>query len=476
MSPLDRYRRLASNTALFALSTFSSKVLVFLLMPLYTRALTTADFGGADLVVQTANLLIPLVSLGIAGAVVRFGLDKGYSEQGVFTVGVYAVGAGFFGFLILLPLLNLLPFLQGYLPVLYLYVLFACLRALFSQFVRARNLTRLYAFDGLYSTILTIVFNVLFLVVLKWGAKGYVLATVCADVGSCLFLFVTAGLARFFRPGKATRQLGSAMLRYSLPLIPSALFWWITNVSDRYMVTWMNGAAANGIYTIAYKIPTMLTLLSTIFTEAWQLSAMEQKDSRSRGAFFTKVFGALSGALFVGGAGIILLCRPLVALLAAPSYFAAWQFIPVLVLATIFAALANFLGSIYMLEKKSDRMLLTTLAGAVLNIGLNLLWIPKWGPQGAALATFLSYFLVFCLRAVNTRQYIPVRVQPFKMALALGLLGCSTLLLLWQVPQWPLWCAALAAGVGLLYFTPILNTLQRLLGRRGPTATEAEEG
>ena len=80
------------------------------------------------------------------------------------------------------------------------------------------------------------------------------------------------------------------MLTYCVPLIPTAVFWWIMGVSDRYLVKWFVGSDANGIYAVAYKIPTILTILATVFMDAWQLSAIaESGDRRAQARFYARV-------------------------------------------------------------------------------------------------------------------------------------------------------------------------------------------
>ena len=150
---MDKYKKLISNTVIFAIGTFSSKVLVFLLMPLYTRVLSDAEYGITDLIVQTGNLLLPLASLGIVNAVIRFGLERHVRKSDVFTTGLATILTGFCIMLLLYPLLDLLDFLSGYTALIYAFVLMSSLRSLCSQFVRARGQVRLYAVDGIVSTI-----------------------------------------------------------------------------------------------------------------------------------------------------------------------------------------------------------------------------------------------------------------------------------------------------------------------------------
>lgn len=98
------------------------------------------------------------------------------------------------------------------------------------------------------------------------------------------------------------------MLAYCVPLIPTAVFWWIMGVSDRYLVKWFVGSDANGIYAVAYKIPTILTILATVFMDAWQLSAIaESGDRRAQARFYARVWDAFFSAVCLCAGGIIAL-------------------------------------------------------------------------------------------------------------------------------------------------------------------------
>ena len=254
---MDKYKKLLSNTIVFAIGTFASKALVFLLMPLYTRVLTNEQYGSADLIVQTANLLIPFVSAGLFNAVIRFGLGKNSDRRGVFSICIVSIMCGFMLLLAASPLLSNIQGISGYTSLICAYVLCSCLHSICAQFIRARQMVRLFAIDGIFCTVLTILFNILFLVVFDMGVMGYVLATVLADIICAVSLFLVASLWKYFDLRSINKPLALSMLKYALPLIPTSVFWWITNVSDRYMVTYMVSLEAEGLYAAAYKIPTI---------------------------------------------------------------------------------------------------------------------------------------------------------------------------------------------------------------------------
>lgn len=264
---MNKYSKLVSNTFIFALGTFSSKLLVYFLMPIYTDILSPDEFNKVELITSTANLLIPIVAVCIAESVIRFGLDKASNKAQVFSAGIYTVLIGYLIFLLFIPLVNLNPFTTGYTHLIYLFVLGSSLKGVCSQYIRAKGYVKLYAVDGLFSTAMVIAFNILGLVVFKLGITGFVLATILSDFISAICLFLFASLWRDIRI-KIDSRLWKSMIIYSLPLIPNTIFFWITSLSDRYIVTFFEGDTVNGLYSIAYKIPAILTAVSTIFMQA----------------------------------------------------------------------------------------------------------------------------------------------------------------------------------------------------------------
>lgn len=461
----NKYKTLIDNTVLISLGTFGSKLLVFFMVRFYTGYLTPADYGTADLLTQTASLLIPIVSLGITDGVFRFALDRTRDRRQVFSVGLYTIMAGSLLLAAALPLLGLWESFSGYLWLIAVYTLASCLHSLCAQFVRAEGKTALYAVQGMINTALVVALNILFLAVWNMGVTGYVLSVVLADAACALLLFFREQLWRqlTLHPGAATLR---EMLAYSVPMIPTTIFWWITSVSDRYMVTAFIGTDANGIYAVAYKIPTMLTLLSGMFMEAWQFSAVTEAggDRRAHARFYSRVWCAFQSLLFVAASLIVALAKPEIAVLAADEYAEAWIYVPVLAAAMVFSSLVSYLGSVYMVKKRSVRSFVTAMIGALLNVALNLLLIPsRLGVQGAAIATLASYFIVFVIRAVDARRFIPFRLYTLGVAENCVLLGVQIVCIVLQLPGWKLIQGVCLALLLWLNAKPLMASVHRVL-------------
>jgi O-antigen/teichoic acid export membrane protein len=474
----NKYSKLAGNTLIFAISSFSSKLLTFIVQPFLTYAMRDIEsMGISKLLSQCANLLIPFVSMGMSNAIIRFGLDRGNSKKQVFTNGLLTILLGYCILLLCWPVASLIPEMRDYGVYLYIYVLTSCLRTLCTQFVRSRQRNKLVAIDGILCTFSTLMFYVLYLVVLDWGAPGYLLAIICGDLVSSIFLFTSDRLWQYIDFKRINRALWKEMLRFSLPMIPAQISFWVINASDMFYVRYLcdgwggrSGSAWSGLLSTGYFMPTILNTLGLIFYDAWQLSAVTEETDRE--TFFSQIFRAYSSVMFCCAAGILWLCRPMMHIMKS-SYYEAWRFVPFLTIAATFTCFNQFFNSIYVVYKRSTNSLYTMLAGAIANCIMNYFFIVWWGPIGATYASFLGLFLVFVLRAINTRGLLVVDFSPVRLGVNLAMLLCEAALLLCEVPLYGLWTGLVTAVVILFNFKGVWAMMRvllpKVLGRVGRT-------
>ncbi|MFR9191866.1 MAG: lipopolysaccharide biosynthesis protein [Anaerovoracaceae bacterium] len=440
MNRKNKYTTLVSNTFLISIGTFGSKLLTFFMVRFYTEVLTPSDYGTADLIMQGANLLFPVISMGIVEGVFRFALGNPKKRRNIFSAGVWVITGGSAVLAAVTGLTWSADLFDDVLWLMAIYTIASCYHSLCAQFIRAQGKMALYAGQGILNTVLVIGLNILFLLVFKWGITGYVLSTAVADILCSGFLVFKEKLWQYLtvKPGKG---LLAHMLRYSVPLIPTTIFWWITSVSDRYMITAFLGSDANGIYAVAAKIPTLLTLMATIFLEAWQFSAIAESagERKEHIRFYSKIWKIFMSAMFLAGGVVIALSQWEIRVLSADEYYSAWQYIPLLSAAMIFSSFVTFAGSIYVVEKKSLLSFGTSMAGAAVNILLNLILIPtELGIQGAVIATFSSYFLVFLIRSKNARKLLPFRLYSQRLTVNCMIMAIQIIWLVGELPGWQL--------------------------------------
>ncbi len=449
-----RLTKLLSNTLIFTVGKFVSKLIVIFMLPFYTSYLSSAQYSTADLITNFCNLIIPLACLGVSEGIFRNAATKNVDKEAFFTNGVILMIFGSIGAVALSPLLLLLDFFNEYVILIVCYIIASNLHSVCSQYVCAIGKTKLFAGQGVFNTFLTVILNIIFLAGFNMGVLGYVLAVVLADFTTTVFIFFYARLYRAFIPSKISRAIMKDLLRFCLPLVPSTVFWWITGVSDRYLVAAMSSAEENGLYAAAYKIPTLLTYVVTIFNDAWKLSAVSESDDKEKCAeFYTQVYKYYIAVMFVGGGVIALFSQLFARILFAESYFAAWIYIPVLSAATVFTALDTFLGSVYFTVKKTQMSLWTAFIGAVVNIALNRLWIPEWGAMGASIATLVSYFLVYIIRAATMGRFMKFRLYHARLVVnTIFILTIAVIMTLYGNEWW-----GIATTAGILAISILFN-------------------
>ena len=444
---LNKYKKLAQNTAIFAIGNFGSKILTLLLTRLYSANIDPSDTSTKSLLELTANFIIPIVTFSIAEAVIRYGLDREYDKREVFTSACIIELVGMAILLLCAPLLGLLPYTKGFLLYLIAFILASSFRQLSQQFVRSRDMTRLYALDGILATCSLFLMNVLFISKLGMGVEGFMLSSVLADTLSGLFLTIIAKNHRFLDFRSAYNpDVIKTMLRFAIPMIPTAVLWIITGFSDRLFIRYMEGYAASpdvgsasaGIYEYASKVPNLIFMISNIFFQAWNMSAITEQNSKDKGEFYHKIFSVYQAFMFLGAAAMIVFVKPLSAIIidynTFPEYTRCYLYTPVLIIAIVMQSFDQFLSSVYVATQKTSHSMWTALLAAGTNIILNVILIYQWGIHGAVIATFASYFVCYLVRIVDTRRLIYFKVSHWRFYLNTGiLLGMSVLAIMQPV-------------------------------------------
>lgn len=420
------YKKLLSNTIVFAIGSFSSKVLILLLVPIYSNYMSQGEAGKVDVLQQIANWMIPLATVSISEAIIRFGLDKAYDKKKVFTLGNMTCAVGMIGFALLLFLVQLSGLASKYIGshalLLYAYVLMSGVKTLYTTFVRSLEKVKLFALAGIVATICTLFFTVLFFMILpadffgnESAIKKYLLAIILADLLTTVYVTFKSKLWNYFDFKDIDKEMLVSMLQYSIPLIPTALMWLITNSSDSFMTTHYIGEEKNGILTYAYKIPNIVATVYMMFGQAWNMSAITENDSKDRNTFYENVFDFNQSLLYILAGGCMLVLQPVTNIWIGAEFRDCVRYSPLLVYSTIFSCFTTFMGSIYIATRLSKRNMVTALISGIINVGLNVILIPRIGLYGPPITTVTSYLTVFIVRTIDSRKLIPFRIDYKKM-------------------------------------------------------------
>ncbi|AVK62247.1 hypothetical protein C5Z25_10890 [Lactobacillus sp. CBA3605] len=404
---MDKYKKLFSNSVVFAIGNLGSKMITFVMVPLYTRYLTTSQYGQSDVLSTLVSLLTPILTLSIIDAVFRFAMDKDSDNGQVLTNGVLLSLLSIAVFILLLPIISRFHY-AVYVGIL---TYASAIESMFQQFARGVGKSRLYAITGIFMTLITVISNIILIVILGWNLNGYLASMLIAQVSGAVFLVIELRAWRFIKISKINKELVIRMLIYSMPLIPNMVSWWLSNSANKIFISIMIGASANGIYAVANKIPSLISVFYTIFTQAWQISAVEEFRNKHAGQFFSTVLNATLSALLVGVSLLTVFSKVLVKLLSTPAYFSAWQIVPWLALAVLYSSISSFLGTVYTSSMRTGELFTTTIIGAIVNVAMNLIMIPMFGVVGAGVGAAISFFMVMILRIRGTRKFISIHIN-----------------------------------------------------------------
>jgi O-antigen/teichoic acid export membrane protein len=205
--------------------------------------------------------------------------------------------------------------------------------------------------------------------------------------------------------------------------------WWLSNSANKIFISILLGATANGIYAVANKIPSLISVFYSIFTQAWQISAVEEYKNKDAGKFFGSVFTATFGILIVGVSLITLFSKELVLILSTNAYFEAWKVVPWLALAVLFSSLSSFLGTIYTSSMKTMALFTTTLVGGIINVICNLLLIPIFGIIGAGIGACVSFLCVALIRLKDSKKFISIKLEWLPIILSFFILSIEIIIL-----------------------------------------------
>lgn len=410
----SKNKKLATNMALMFLVYFFPKIFSFFLVPVYTSYLTTEEYGISDLIINTASLVAPFIALSTPGAVLRFTIENKDDNRTIWVaLRVYVLGM-----LLLLCGLVVSYLIFGIEPA-YLFFIFviaglSVLADINMSYTRGIERIKLVTVCGVGSSLVCILSNILFIVVFKLGVYGFLLASAAGYLFNILVM-VLCNHKKIFA-GRISmgsiNQIQKEMLQFSIPTIFSGLSWWVISSSDRYFVSGLCGNSENGLYSVAYKIPTILQAIDNVFYQAWIYTLYDSYKTNDGREYIVKVYDVYNFFFcFVGSVLIILTC-PLANFLYAKDFYAAWRYVPLLVISVVLNSSGGLTGNFLTIYKKTKMAMTISVVAASTNIVLNYVLIKITGDaMGAAIATAFTFFVTWMLNTYEGIKCSGIKVK-----------------------------------------------------------------
>ncbi|MDY6063071.1 MAG: oligosaccharide flippase family protein [Erysipelotrichaceae bacterium] len=406
----NKEKSLLKNTGILALGTLSSKIFMFLLLPLYTAALSAEDYGGVDLLQTIASFIIPFVTLQLSSAMFRFIIEKKdeHRQSVVITTAIILEVINIFIFMIFVFIINIFSPIRYCLLFVVYFILLVTLEMV-QNIVRGFGNNILYSAMSFVMTVVSLVTNII--LILGFGMKGESIL-----IASSLSYFIVIVLG-FFKQElwKYIRYVNFSfvqlkeMLAYCLPLIPNEVSWWVANASDRILVSYFIGAANNGIYAAANKIPTIYTTIYKVYNTAWVESLSRSFGDDDQYEFINNMYSKslkLFGSICLG---IISVMSLIFSKIIGINYAESYTHIYILMIAILFNSICSLYGGIFTAFKKSGIIGKTTVIGAVINILINILLIRFIGLYAASISTLVSYIVIFITRHIEVKKIMDLK-------------------------------------------------------------------
>ena len=410
---VSRERNLVKNTAILAIGQLSSKVFTFLLLPVYTSLLTPNDFGKIDAVQTVISLLLYFVTLQIENAIFRFLIEYRNKEniQISYVTSASVVLLVMVGISITLIILLNYIFMFPYIKLIIALILIQSLYLFISNLARGLGKNADYSIASFLITVSSLISNILMIVIFKYGAVSILLSIVISNLIGFIYLFYRVKIWKLIKFENIDIIKINEMLRYSLPLIPNAISWWIANMSDRLIVIYFLGTMYNGIYAAANKIPTIYTTIFVVFNTAWAESVSLAINDSDRNNYIESMMNNSFKLFSFINMGIILCVSIFFDYLIGNQYSEAYNQIFILLLAIFVNSLCSLLGGILGGLKNTYVIGWTTVIGAVINAIINIIFIKIIGLYAASISTLISYIIIYLFRHFSVRKTVPYKIS-----------------------------------------------------------------
>ena len=413
---MNREITLVKNTFIYMIGNFASKFLGFILLPLYTHYIPKDDFGYYDLIIATVSVIIPVITLQINDSMYRYMLDSKSKEETerIVTNSFFVSAAGVVVLSILYSVfIQLKPLVYDYLIL--VYIIATVFSGMWQQIARGLKHNMVYSISGVLYTIVMFLSNIVLIALLKMKADALLYSNIIASVSVIAYIEWNLGISRLIRIKYIHWGFTGELARYSIPLIPNAINWWVMGSCNKYIITYFKGKGANGIFSVSNKLPNLLMMINSVFYLAWQESAIGEYNSKDKDEFYTEMFNIYMRLLFSAILILLPMTKWILGLLVDPEYFEAWKYVPFLYLGALFNSFATFYGTGYLSSKDTKGAFTTSVAGAIVNIVFSLILMPVMGIQAASIANMLCYAAMWILRLIQTRKYFRIKIEKFTL-------------------------------------------------------------
>jgi len=416
-----RYKRLGKNTLLVFIGRAGSYFIGFLMLPLYTRWLTPSEYGTVDIITVYSSILLSFVTCCLADAIFVFPKNADNEEKKqYYTSGLSFILIAFFVCALVLYGIKSFAFLFGgegsfigNIWYIYWMMVSAAFQSYTQQFTRSIDKMVTYSVTGILQALLVAIFS--FLLVRQYKLGGYIIAIVATNIIAAFFSMFHSGSYKYVAFNSIDKGPLFRLLRYGIPLIPNSIMWWMINGINRPIIEKIVGLSALGVFAVANKFPSILSMCSSIFSNSWNITVLEEYGKEDFNSFFNRTAQMIMSLLIIFGCLVCLFSKLIVRIFASSEFFDAWQYIPLLTLSILFLSFSDIVSGVFVAQKKSKYFFYSSLVGALASIALTIPLVYLFGLLGACVAVNISFLSILVARIrfawasinqINLKYYI----------------------------------------------------------------------
>ena len=422
---MGRTQNLVKNTMILAVGNIFTKLITFFLLPLYTAILSTEEYGIIDLLNTLVSLFLPIVTFQVEQAMFRRLIeirDNEDEKKTVISTGIFSVVIQCLIYLVLFFIIS--SFIDNnYKIFLATNVVAYIWASLLQQIARGVGNNKAYTISSIFSGIFTIVFNVLFLVAFKLQAYGMLLGTMIGQIACVVYLFIVLKLHKYLKIKAFKKNVLKELWKYSIPLIPNSISWWVFNASDRVIVSAILGLGLNGILSAANKFSSVYIMVYNFFHLSWIESISIHINDEDIEEFFSKMFNSSLRFFLAMGIGIIAVMPFVYPIMIDAKFAEGYYQVPILMIGSIFNVIVALETAIYVAKKNTKAIAMTSGVSAVINVVVHMVLIKFIGLYAASISTLIAYFVMSIYRFVNIKKkYYKIKIDKSIILSAIGIL------------------------------------------------------
>jgi len=402
---MSRIKEFFKSSMLYFLGSVLSNLVIFLLLPVYTKYFSTDEYGYFDAIRSYTVLITSVAFIQIHTIVLRFMYDfNGKDRDKPVSNALCLFGISTVLTAILIYVLSFFVEVH-FLPLVIGFALAECFQGFFCYVARGYGKNVLFAVSGVIATVVNALSNIILIMVFGWNYEALYVSMIISVAVQCVIIEINTGVFRKFKAEHVSLDMLRQMMKLGIPFCLNIAAFWFLNTYSRTVIVDKLGTGYNGIYAVASKFTLVLNVLANCVALSWQEMAFEKgadekETMESLGKYYTKAGNLYLDVLCYGALLILPAIKIVFPIFVDAEYHSGLSIIPLAVVAAIISIYCSFETSIFSSIKKNFFIFVSATVGAVVNVILVNMFIMEYRLQGVNVALIAGFFVNAVIGAI----------------------------------------------------------------------------